>query len=157
MTRGTRMLRTAILVVGLVSTSLALTSCAGPGIDELEANAQRAFDELVTAAEAADETVLRTLEVSGPEEQACGADDRGLQRAFVAVGSVSVGADDAAQGALVDAVTSVIDDEEWTPIDPEGIAGREGAWVDEVGVVATVSYDAPVLVIATFTPCVTAS
>ena len=55
--------------------------------------------------------------------------------------------------AFVDAVTAAIDPEVWATIDADGLAGREGAWVDESGIVATVSYDSPLLVIAVFTPC----
>ena len=108
------------------------------------------------AAGAVEEGTLRTLETTGPEEQSCGEQDRGTQRTFAAVGSVSVGADYAAEDALVDAVTAAIDPEVWATIDADGLAGREGAWVDESGIVATVSYDSPLLVIAVFTPCLKA-
>lgn len=141
----------------LVSASVMLAGCAGPSIDELETDAEAAFHSLVAAAGAVEEGVLRTLEVTGPDEQTCGDQGRGLQRTYVAVGSVSVGANYAAEDALVNAVTAVIDSEEWTPIAAGGIAGREGAWIDENGVVATVTYDSPLLVIGTFTPCRDAS
>lgn len=151
--RALRARSAAILAVGLLSASVLLAGCAGPDIAELESDAESAFDALVAAAGAVEEGVLRTLELTGPEEQACGEQDRGMQRAFTAVGSVSVGADYAAEDALVDAVTAAIDPEEWTPIDADGVAGKDGAWVDEGGIVATVSYDSPLLVIAVFTPC----
>lgn len=155
MTRWWRQRAAGVIVgaAGLVAASVLLVGCAGPDIDELEADAAAAFHSLVAAAESVEEGVLRTLDVSGPDEQPCGEEGRGLQRAFVAVGSVSVGADEAAEGALVDAVAAAIDPERWAPIAPDDIAGREGSWVDESGIVATISYDSPLLVVATFTPC----
>jgi len=145
--------RPIMLALAFVSASVLLTACAGPDLDELETDAAAIFDTLVVAAGAVEEGTLRTLETTGPEEQTCGEQDRGTQRTFAAVGSVSVGADYAAEDALVDAVTRAIDPAEWTPIDAEGDAGRDGAWVNEGGIVATVSYDSPLLVIAVFTPC----
>ena len=53
-------------------------------------------------------------------------------------------------------MTAAIDPEVWATIDADGLAGREGAWVDESGIVATVSYESPLLVIAVFTPCLEA-
>ncbi|MGP6205461.1 hypothetical protein [Microbacterium sp. F2] len=153
MTGGQRARRAAMFAVGLLSASVLLAACAGPDIAELESDAESAFDALVGVAGATEEGILRTLEVASPEEQPCGEHDRGVQRVFTAVGSVSVGADYAAEDALVDAVTEEIDPEEWTPIDADGVAGKDGAWVDESGIVATVSYDSPILVIAVFTPC----
>lgn len=146
-----------MLVVGLVSASVLLAGCAGPDVAELESDAQTAFDTLVATAAGIDVGILRTLEVSSPQEQTCGEQDRGVQHAFVAVGSVSVGADHATEDALVDAVTAAVDPADWTPIAGDAIAGRDGAWVDESGIVATVSYDSPLLVIAVFTPCLDAS
>ncbi|WP_341579907.1 hypothetical protein [Microbacterium schleiferi] len=140
----------------LLSASVVLAGCAGPDIAELESDAESAFDTLVAAAGAVEEGVLRTLEVASSEVQRCGEQDRGVQRAFTAVGSVSVAADYAAEDALVEAVTAAIDPEEWTAIDADAVAGKEGAWVDESGIVATVSYDSPLLVIAVFTPCLDA-
>ncbi|MEV8358867.1 hypothetical protein [Microbacterium sp. NPDC076895] len=154
--RAPRVRQAATFAVGLLSASVLLAACAGPDIAELESDAESAFDALVGVAGATEEGILRTLEVASPEEQPCGEQDRGVQRVFTAVGSVSVGADYAAEDALVDAVTEEIDPEEWTPIDADGIAGKDGAWVDESGIVATVSYDSPILVIAVFTPCLDA-
>lgn len=145
--------RPIMLALALVSASVLVTACAGPDLDELESDAAAVFDTLVVAAGAVEEETLRTLETTGPDEQTCGEQDRGTQRTFAAVGSVSVGADHAAEDALVHAVTAAIDSEEWTPIEADGNAGRDGAWVDESGIVATVSYDSPLLVIAVFTPC----
>ena len=101
--------RPIMLALAFVSASVLLTACAGPDLDELETDAAAIFDTLVEAAGAVEEGTLRTLETTGPEEQSCGEQDRGTQRTFAAVGSVSVGADYAAEDALVDAVTAAIE------------------------------------------------
>ncbi|GAA1699496.1 hypothetical protein GCM10009808_16400 [Microbacterium sediminicola] len=146
-------MRRRAAAVGAAILVVALAGCATDDPAEIDAQASGAFDGLVAAAAEIDSAVLRTLSIDPATTQSCG--DGGEQIIRSARGTVSVGAGVAQVAALAELqfAGGALDPERWDEIDPAQ-PGVQRAWADDDGIIATVRFEDPLLVIAVFSPCV---
>lgn len=133
--------------LGVTLSVLVLAGCAAVDPDELRTEANSAFDALVAEASAVDTATLRTLDVA--EVTTIGCDNEKSQDAFTATGTRSVAASAGDVDAIGAQLVDTLDPAAWTPIR----ATEGSAWATEDGIVATITADDPLLVIAVFTPC----
>jgi hypothetical protein len=132
---------------------LVLAGCTvGPPPEEVRAQAQTVFDRMTAALGDVDPEVVRAVEVAPVERVEC-ADDAGTQESLVATGTLAVAADESDARGVVDDVQEVVDGEEFTRIRvPEDVDGQ-AAWISEAGIVVTLAFRDPVVVVGVFPPC----
>lgn len=133
---------------------LLLAGCwFGPSTESLIAQAEVDFDVLVDAASAADIAVLHTLEVEKPVSELCSPDTEDEQTVFVAAGTIAIPARAPDERELLKELTRSFDEERWMAVDRSQLLDQQSAYLDDDGIVATLTIESGLLVITVFSPC----
>lgn len=132
---------------------LSLTGCFGPDESIAIEQAEADFQHLVDEASAVDVAVLHTLEVEAPATEPCKADTDDRHTAYVAAGTVAVGATETDERDLLTGFESSFDEERWVPVERTELPGTRRAYVDADGITSTITVEDGLLVIAVFSPC----
>jgi hypothetical protein len=144
-------------LVGASAAALALlllAGCAlGPDPTLIRGGAQRVFDRVVAQLSAADSSVVRTVSVAEPVDEACSDDVERTRTTLTATATLSVTADATAWDAVTDEVADALDARVWDVIRPDAAVPGQRAWASLDGVVVTVTPQGSALVAAVFTPC----
>ena len=142
-----------LAVAGGVVAVLLLAGCFGPSTESLIAQAEDDFNLLVDAASAVDVAVLHTLEVEKPVAEPCSPDAEDEQTVFVAAGTFAIPARAPDERKLLKELTRSFDEERWMAVDRSQLLDKQSAYLDDDGIVATVTIEGGLLVITVFSPC----